>query len=134
MVAITVILAAVIGTFVLGLGEQVQSNAPQAQFDFNFDTSSTGASPVWTGSGGDDGDLTVTHESGKAIPAARLTISADDGSSISGDDGDAWGSGDVTAGDSAEVQVDSVDSVRVIWESQDGGNSDTLREWEGPDA
>jgi len=34
MVAITVILAAVIGTFVLGLGENVES-APQASFDFN---------------------------------------------------------------------------------------------------
>ncbi|MEF8869094.1 MAG: type IV pilin N-terminal domain-containing protein, partial [Haloarculaceae archaeon] len=32
MVAITVILAAVIGTFVLGLGDQVQSTAPQASF------------------------------------------------------------------------------------------------------
>ena len=34
MVDITVILAAVIGTFVLGLGENVES-APQASFDFN---------------------------------------------------------------------------------------------------
>ena len=36
MVAITVILAAVIGTFVLGLGDQVES-APQASFDFDVD-------------------------------------------------------------------------------------------------
>jgi flagellin-like protein len=34
MVAITVILAAVIGTFVLGLGQNVQST-PSASFDFD---------------------------------------------------------------------------------------------------
>jgi flagellin-like protein len=38
MVAITVILAAVIGTFVLGLGENVES-APQASFDFQTNSS-----------------------------------------------------------------------------------------------
>ena len=32
MVAITVILAAVIGTFVLGLGDRVSQSAPQASF------------------------------------------------------------------------------------------------------
>jgi len=32
MVAITVILAAVIGTFVLGLGDQLGDSAPQASF------------------------------------------------------------------------------------------------------
>ncbi|MFW5929715.1 MAG: type IV pilin [Halobacteriota archaeon] len=37
MVAITVILAAVIGTFVLGLGEDV-SETPQAGVDFNYDS------------------------------------------------------------------------------------------------
>ncbi len=35
MVAITVILAAVIGTFVLGLGDQVQNTTPRAQFGFD---------------------------------------------------------------------------------------------------
>ncbi|MCY4732257.1 type IV pilin N-terminal domain-containing protein [Natronomonas gomsonensis] len=33
MVAITVILAAVIGTFVLGLGDQVQQTSPNAQWN-----------------------------------------------------------------------------------------------------
>ncbi|MEF8872712.1 MAG: type IV pilin N-terminal domain-containing protein, partial [Haloarculaceae archaeon] len=41
MVAITVILAAVIATFVLGLGEQVSDTAPQASFDFDYDGSDT---------------------------------------------------------------------------------------------
>jgi flagellin-like protein len=40
MVAITVILAAVIGTFVLGLGDQVQNTTPQASFGFDTSTES----------------------------------------------------------------------------------------------
>ncbi|MEF8890226.1 MAG: type IV pilin N-terminal domain-containing protein, partial [Haloferacaceae archaeon] len=40
MVAITVILAAVIGTFVLGLGQNVQST-PQASFSFDFNDTAT---------------------------------------------------------------------------------------------
>jgi flagellin-like protein len=52
MVAITVILAAVIGTFVLGLGDQVQTTAPQATF---------------TCSGGD-----IVHEGGDSIQASAL--------------------------------------------------------------
>ena len=46
MVAITVILAAVIGTFVLGLGDQVQSTTPNAQFQFDYN---------------DDGDSDLTY-------------------------------------------------------------------------
>ncbi|MEF8976197.1 MAG: type IV pilin N-terminal domain-containing protein, partial [Halapricum sp.] len=36
MVAITVILAAVIATFVLGLGESVSNTAPQANFQTDY--------------------------------------------------------------------------------------------------
>ena len=36
MVAITVILAAVIGSFVLNLGGSLQQSAPQASFDFDY--------------------------------------------------------------------------------------------------
>ena len=52
MVAITVILAAVIGTFVLGLGDSVES-APQASFNFDYD------------SGNDN--VTITHRGGDNI-------------------------------------------------------------------
>ncbi len=36
MVAITVILAAVIGSFVLNLGQGIQQTAPQASFGFDY--------------------------------------------------------------------------------------------------
>ncbi|RLM51485.1 type IV pilin [Halorubrum sp. Atlit-28R] len=64
MVAITVILAAVIGTFVLGLGDQLGDTAPQASFDTdNVEGTGNGISFDITKTGGQDldpSDLTVT--------------------------------------------------------------------------
>jgi len=96
MVAITVILAAVIGTFVLGLGEQVQDTSPSASFSVEYEeTSITSGSDVdWDhstatgnycdadgddGSPTNDGILTITHESGESMDAPRLSVSGTNG-------------------------------------------------------
>ena len=63
MVAITVILAAVIATFVLGLGEQVSQTAPQANFDFEVE-----------GDGSNNDILTVSHEGGETIDRADVAV------------------------------------------------------------
>jgi FlaG/FlaF family flagellin (archaellin) len=60
------IFVAVIGTFVLGLGDQVQSTAPQAQFTFDFTDNAAGSADV----------LAITHDGGDAIPSDRLSIGA----------------------------------------------------------
>ena len=67
MVAITVILAAVIGTFVLGLGENVQQNSPNAQFQFDYDSS---ASPP---------EMEITHTSGTEVSQDNFVITHDVG-------------------------------------------------------
>lgn len=72
MVAITVILAAVIGTFVLGLGDQVQQTTPQTQFGFDqsvetVEHSSNNASDITV--------VTITHESGDSIDETNLDVS-----------------------------------------------------------
>ena len=54
MVAITVILAAVIGTFVLGLGQDVSQTAPQASITFQNDTDVAG-------------NITIAHEGGDTL-------------------------------------------------------------------
>ena len=142
MVAITVILAAVIGTFVLGLGDQVQSTAPQASFNFDYQNNTGANSDV----------LQVTHDGGDAIPSSELNASVsgatdDSGSSVTfgqGSDGDLFDSGgDVTAGttdsidggdvSAANLKLDEA-SVRVVWASQSGENSATLGQWDGPEA
>ena len=61
MVAITVILAAVIGTFVLGLGDQVES-APQASFDFQETED------------GDDDVLEIRHRGGDNINTDTVDV------------------------------------------------------------
>jgi len=112
MVAITVILAAVIGTFVLGLGDQVQQTTPQATFDFDYAAGNTDV-------------VVVTHEGGDTISdenAQSLEIVDDDDTTI-------WGSGtfEISAGSSvSHSSVASGDEVRVIWTSTDGSNSATL--------
>jgi len=127
MVAITVILAAVIGTFVLGLGDQVQTTSPSASFSFDF--SSNGNT------------LTITHDGGDGIAANELVLRGD---LDSNDNGEAWadrasGIGDtVRAGDSATVADDGDydwddysegDGVRVVWEDSDSDSSSTLGRW-----
>ncbi|MEF8783432.1 MAG: type IV pilin N-terminal domain-containing protein [Haloarculaceae archaeon] len=123
MVAITVILAAVIATFVLGLGDQVSDTAPQASFDFDYDTS---AGPS------DQGNLTITHTGGASIPASQLNVTNGTTQSWEALGGT---SDDVTAGNSVTFQnVSTDDTVRVIWTNQEETNSATLREWVGPQA
>lgn len=126
MVAITVILAAVIGTFVLGLGDQVQSTTPQASF--GFDSGSANTSGAY--------NVTVTHESGDTIDAADVSVA------VNGSSG-AWGtSGDVSAGSSFLVGnvntsspdlvafAASGDTIRVIYDSPDSDSSSTLGKFE----
>ncbi len=126
MVAITVILAAVIATFVLGLGDQVGQTAPQASFSFDYD-----GSP-------DPNELTVTHAGGDPIEASELYLRS---TGSTGNDG-AWSSGsfissesgEVTAGVSVTVGASASETVRVVFESETDSNSAVLGEWTGPDA
>ncbi|QLD90768.1 type IV pilin N-terminal domain-containing protein [Natronomonas salina] len=138
MVAITVILAAVIGTFVLGLGDQVQTTAPNAQFSFDFNDGST------------EDILTITHEGGQGINAGEVAVMGDvsnPGTFAETVDGyDASSSvragTDVTVRSSAEgdqYHWDASDGdngiapedaeVRVVWQDADSDQSSTLRTW-----
>ena len=135
MVAITVILAAVIGTFVLGLGENIEDTSPNAQFTTEYDEGgASGASESCDpdGTTTDDDLLEMTHQSGPEIDAERLTIS------VNGSDDVDWttcgGSSDVSSGDTAEIDVDAGSTARLIWTAEGGGQTDTLTTWEGPDA
>ncbi|WP_277543499.1 type IV pilin N-terminal domain-containing protein [Haloarcula laminariae] len=89
MVAITVILAAVIATFVLGLGDSLSNTAPQASFSCD--------STDVTMTGGDE--LTVDN------------LEWGNGNSISGISGDTW-----TAGETATAP--SVGDSNIIWKDQ----------------
>lgn len=132
MVAITVILAAVIGTFVLGLGQSVQTTAPQASFSMDVTNGSY--------------NVEATHDGGDGISATDLNISAS--TSIEDDSSNAgtslswsgWNgiSGDVTAGDTVNVSQENGNSLagetlRVVWNSPESDKSQTLRTFEVPE-
>jgi FlaG/FlaF family flagellin (archaellin) len=142
MVAITVILAAVIGTFVLGLGGNVNS-APQAQFSYSFGADYTDDSA--------DGDtFSIVHDGGDTITASTLSIaitnpsssdvSENDVTATSGAISTAWGT-DISAGDEITLTegtggsgpvFDSGSTVRIIWNSPEGGSSNTISQAELP--
>lgn len=117
MVAITVILAAVIGTFVLGLGDQLQSTTPSASF--GFDQGST------TITAGDPGlatvtdvsvtSVTITHESGDTIDANNLAITVNGQSAWTtlGDNSDA-DNGEEEVGGTFTGEVSAGSSVTIV--------------------
>ena len=133
MVAITVILAAVIATFVLGLGDQISDTAPQASFSFDWDGES----------GGGGAELTIRHSGGDSIQANRLYVRGDEGTGGSVQNtGDTWvsyssmtsGTSQVSAGNRATIDVGHDAEIDIVWESTSGQDSATLGNWEGPDA
>jgi flagellin-like protein len=140
MVAITVILAAVIGTFVLDLGQSAGNQAPSASLVFDADVSSD--------------DLTIEHKGGDSLVGSSTRIqltnesssnsltfepSSDDAYSVGGElvldvdvnpdatiaaSSSAWGSTTASGNFSAvrsgmqySVQVIDTESQRVIFET-----------------
>jgi len=147
MVAITVILAAVIATFVLGLGEQVSQTAPNANFGVDYENNSDNlvdAKDSWgfneSGNGGSnaDGLLSITHTTGPEIETERLGLVGSSYDNSSGNYTD-WSSSNepfnastMSAGDSIDVWISVDDSVSVVWDNE--GESATLRNYEAPEA
>ncbi|MFC7177271.1 type IV pilin N-terminal domain-containing protein [Halosegnis marinus] len=121
MVAITVILAAVIGTFALGIGGEVSNTAPAVDFDFAY----TAANGDFAGTDGDE--VVVTHERGPNVDASRLTVQAG-GNDLAG----SWSETTVSTGvtytydDSGGTDLAPGDTVRVVWRAADGSTSNTV--------
>jgi len=145
MVAISIILAAVTGSFVLGLGDQANSAPPQASFEYEYRQAG-------------NGNLTITHTGGDTIDPSRINISTDEdfhpapgneSGSLSGPsyqslsldseaDGSDWVDSDIRAGTSFGIVSDSDNlesaTVRIVYVEESGSQSTTLATWEGPDA
>ena len=115
MVAITVILAAVIGTFVLGLGDQVQETAPNAHISILDVTTGTGTNIEIVHNGGDR----FSDENTESISA---TIDGEKIDSTYPDDGNNdfpfLSGSQITLSDSESSFEDEV-TVRIIWNGQD---------------
>ena len=146
MVAITVILAAVIASFVLGLGNQAQQSTPTATIGFDYEETESGY-----------GTLTVEHDGGDTVNAENLYVrgsgfasESDLGSGVTSsdldfeDDGGDWteasgpnsysSGSEVTSGNRVIVAVSSSHEISVVWQAAEGDTSSTLNENSGPDA
>lgn len=120
MVAITVILAAVIGTFVLGLGDSLGDSQPTAQLNVDYDTSAN--------------NITIEHAGGDRIESGSLQVivSAEDGSASS----EGTISSAVSVGDTIEGSVGNSSAtattpnvrVRVVHTPSDSILLDNTRE------
>jgi len=99
VVVVTVVGAAVLGTFVLGVGDPV-GTAPEASFSVD--------------SG--DGTVTVAHGGGESVDPSALTLEV-------GDRTVSWSPPDGSVDEGDEVVVEDVESgteVRLLWTGEDG--------------
>ena len=143
MVAITVILAAVIGAFVLGLGDQASDNAPQATWSSDFS----------------ENEVELAHSGGQNVDRSDISVRIagetvyEDGEVVDNEDYDLggvdfggpgepdtnWddpiGTGDrlvlTNTGDDTEEELVGED-VQIIWTSSDGSSSNVLYEVRWP--
>ena len=118
MVAITVILAAVIGAFVLGIGGS-QEQAPQASVTFDYDSS---------------GDLqAIEHGGGDTLQMDQLTASTSTGSNVPS----LKSSGTVSAGGTLNSASDPAEpgtgeTITITWTASSGDSSQVFAESQVP--
>jgi flagellin-like protein len=153
MVAITVILAAVIASFVLGLGGNQQAT-PTASFTFDYTQGNSDSSSYVevTHDGGDTIKGSEVYLRGSNFASQSFTGSSDSSISKSSvnyagsSPGEDWNSaggdmsaekGDesaIAAGDGITVQANSNYEMRIVWQPGSGDSSATLGQDTGPDA
>lgn len=116
MVLVTMLLAAVVGSFALGLASLVDTGPPAADLQFVHD--------------GEE-NLTVVHEGGEAIPEDQVTFGGDvDLETTDCEDGWAADGESITAGDVCVLSpVQETDTVLVIW--SDRNSSGVVGRWAG---
>jgi len=127
MVAITVILAAVIASFVLGLGDTADEAQPNSSFSYDLDN--------------DTPELTITLTDGDTVTAEEIVLRGDaadtplagagagsnigdfNGPTISGSD--TW---DVGQSETIDLDTGTSDTLelRIVWEEVGGDNAATL--------
>lgn len=134
MVAITVILAAVIGTFVLGLGDRVSEASPNAQYNFAYNAV------------GNNEHVNITHDGGDGVESAQLSVQIDGQEVWNAEDGAHNGAtinaskewtGKTTAGATLALDdendrstIEDGDTVKVVWSAPGSDKTAVIGEGE----
>jgi flagellin-like protein len=132
MVAIVVLLSAVLGTFVLGIGSQSPTK-PVTTFEHEVDRGLAGGPSS-------DWEVRVTYTGGDTVRAENLIVKIDGSRALDGGGTPLWtGSGELSPGDSVVVDDPASgtsstglalgDRVRVIWVDPGSGESFVLDEF-----
>jgi len=122
MVAITIVLAAAIGVFVLGIGTGLTDTTPQTRFTMSSDVDGTG-----------DNWVNVSADGGGTFESETVYVTVDGAKAWDGESGyqsgykkgvEEW-DGDVSAGDELAIvengtAITSGDEVQVVWTGGDG--------------
>lgn len=121
VVAITIVLAAVVGTFVINTGNERTTVTPQVSFSFTYDDT--------------DSTLNATHEGGDPIenPSARLSVKGDEVDSenpllhLGGDS-------ELNSGDTIEIELSnplsSGDEVKIVWSDAESDTTSVVARYE----
>lgn len=109
VVSITIILAAVLATFVLGFGEDVKEDGPGAAFDYTYSDKNN--------------RVKVTMKSGNTLNGDLLRFGGAATEKTEFGAIHEWTGGSVTAGDTATVGVESDETLHLIW--QENGSDQT---------
>ena len=155
VVGITVVLAAIIGGFVFGIGDDLSNTQPQVQISFNYndDTPSGNSQLEIIHDGGETitdqntGSLRITGDATDELSATEFTVTpngdADEDSDVespktSGEQlisSTSSGSDGVGTISSSEVDsLDTGDTVNVVWVSNDGSQSNQLGSFTIPES
>jgi flagellin-like protein len=127
MVAVTVILAAVVGAFAMGLFSQTTPPPPQTGFSVEYDVSGSGPNTT-----------NVTMATGSEVRTSRLKVTIDGnstwerGSGQTGFKTSGWSTKKIESGDTLDIAEDgkpiqSGDEIQVIWDTAD--TSTVLNDW-----
>jgi len=123
VVAITVILAAVVGVYGLGIGDQVQDAPPNADFDFTYNAA------------GDE--VTIEHNGGQPIQRDNIEVVVSGSSNVDPVSPPGFPA-EITSGDTAVYEFDSPadaagETLRIVWTAPNGESSNTIGESQVPD-
>jgi flagellin-like protein len=138
LVAVTLLLAATVAAFALGIQDDQRSDrVPTVAIDFEYNTN-----------GGTNDTLTVVHKSGQAVDTSRIDVVIGGAKCGGGSPDGRYSASDwtadtrLTAGgtftidgsmacSSGDLDLSGA-SVQVVWNPKNGGSSTTLRRWHGP--
>lgn len=119
LVAITIVLGATIGGYVLDFRSSVESGGPDASFQFEYNSIT--------------GNIEVTHETGDAVNGSQIRFAGAANEYTSFGSIPGWSGNDVSSGDGVSLSVDEGETLKLIWRSLDGDETEVLATYEVPD-